>query len=238
LVVIAIIAILASLLLPALSQAKEKANAMMCRVNFNQLGACLTMYAEDNDGFCPYTMDPDVCSTAGCDPNFYHDWTPWAQHFRDCPSRMQFAMEYVEQTSGLDRWYEYRVSDVWKCPTLPPPKSRAPNWQSPVCDYTMNYKFATSGDIVKGNIFRRWCDAKYTAFIMEDWNTDTGSYARTAQAASWGDGFDDINTFRHRGAFHVMFFDLHVERYDRRPPGNWDAYFWTYGYWSSYGGTH
>jgi len=53
LVVIAIIAILAALLLPALSRAKGKAQQISCLANLKQLQLCWQMYADDSNGVLP-----------------------------------------------------------------------------------------------------------------------------------------------------------------------------------------
>ena len=55
LVVIAVIAILAALLLPALSNAKARARTTACLNNLRQIGLGMTMYADDNEGFLPTT---------------------------------------------------------------------------------------------------------------------------------------------------------------------------------------
>jgi len=54
LVVIAIIAILAAMLLPALSRAKEKANRTACINNMRNLALALTMYTHDNNDVMPW----------------------------------------------------------------------------------------------------------------------------------------------------------------------------------------
>ena len=51
LIVIAIIAILASLLLPALQKAKQKSLSANCLANLKQIGVAAISYANDQDGW-------------------------------------------------------------------------------------------------------------------------------------------------------------------------------------------
>jgi len=61
LVVIAIISILASVLLPALSRARQKAVSVQCVSNLRQLFLANSMFAAENDGhYCPAAPDIDV----------------------------------------------------------------------------------------------------------------------------------------------------------------------------------
>jgi prepilin-type N-terminal cleavage/methylation domain-containing protein len=74
LVVIGIIALLISILLPALNAAKERANRVKCASNLRQVGQGLMLYANDNKGAYPrvrYNPASDATSftgAAGDDP--------------------------------------------------------------------------------------------------------------------------------------------------------------------------
>jgi len=68
LVVIGIIALLISILLPALNAAKERANRVKCSSNLRQIGQGLLLYANDNKGIYPRTP----ATTAGT----YNAFTP------------------------------------------------------------------------------------------------------------------------------------------------------------------
>ena len=54
LVVIAIIGILAALLLPSLTRAKQQAQSAKCKSSLHQLGLALNLYLEDNSSKYPY----------------------------------------------------------------------------------------------------------------------------------------------------------------------------------------
>jgi len=57
LVVMAIIGVLASLLLPALSRSKESARAVACMSNLRQIGVGLQLYIQENNNHLPVMRD-------------------------------------------------------------------------------------------------------------------------------------------------------------------------------------
>jgi prepilin-type N-terminal cleavage/methylation domain-containing protein/prepilin-type processing-associated H-X9-DG protein len=76
LVVIAIISILASMLLPALSKAKEKGVAIYCLQNLHQIGLAMVMYGDDSNDRLPVSY-----ASIGNpkDGNWTNNPTPWTR---------------------------------------------------------------------------------------------------------------------------------------------------------------
>lgn len=81
LVVVAIIAILAALLLPALQQARYKAKTVVCSSNLRQIGVGITTYASDYDFYYPYT-----CKRGGAGVPNYWAGSGWANPPGSCPA--------------------------------------------------------------------------------------------------------------------------------------------------------
>ena len=101
LVVVAIIAILAAMLLPALSQARERARQSACISNLKQIGLGVMMYAQDyDDNVIAYITTAMVPSGL----QWYERY--WHYHIKD----------YVNATFTSDTSLRYKGS-VFVCPS-------------------------------------------------------------------------------------------------------------------------
>ena len=131
LVVIAIIGILASMLLPALSQAKAKAKGTQDISNFKQLQLGVTLYVSDYADSFPRNMNPPGMAGAYRDPNAWMGATEYsgsgvpAYPNRDFPITNGTLYRYAEAPS------------LFRCPAQKPEKGSAGTHGSPDTTYTV-----------------------------------------------------------------------------------------------------
>jgi len=186
LVVIAIIAILAALLLPALSKAKEKGNAVGCLNNLKQWGLATQLYVGENDDYLPLdgTPNPGAGSTN----------VGW---YIQLPQILGLP-RYHDQPWRTDASAEPRRS-VWICPS----NKRRSNGNN-LFHYCLNQNVNGTG---AANFARRLVSIPYPTRTI--WLFDSKNLPAVG---SW----TYVHTNLHTGGAHFSFLDGHAQRYNVR----------------------
>ena len=187
LVTVAIIAILAALLLPALSQAREKARQAVCMSNLKQIILGWQMYINDNEGCLP-AYDTSEWGAAGANIR------KWAFLIRN----------YINEPQIADaQWASFKSNGLLRCPSV-----KLTVNEVSYTTYGMN-QYAIGGDdygSYKG--YRKESQirspSKQLVFTDSTYETQSGWYRVAADALNWV-------SFRHTGLTNVGFADGHVE---------------------------
>ncbi len=159
LVVIAIIAILAAMLLPALSKAKERGQAAGCVSNTRQLQICWAMYAVDNNDTIVYNAISDSHAWIdGTGPNLAYD-LPGATNVLTIRKGMLF------QYNSQEKIY---VCPGQKTVTLLPGR---------VVPMTPARSFSISGQMNGGT----WDGRKIAPVVLNGHPPSAGPYNKTVQ---------------------------------------------------------
>lgn len=219
LVVIAIIAILAGLMLPALSAAKAKASQTACLNNLKQLGTGMMMYCDENGGAFPGIASQHSGFNAA-------DWIYWRTNTALYPSVEKSPI--VTQVASAN-------GALFRCPMDQSDADRMAQVSTDDGPYLYSYSFTGYGvnaypdldpDVNLGMssvfypdrayLFKQTAVRNPALKIMLAEEPGSGNSRENPEGGSvindgrWMPGTDPL-TCRHRGKANVTFADGHAE---------------------------
>lgn len=217
LVVIAIIAILAAMLLPALAQAKQKAQRIACLNKLRQWGIALMMYTSDNHNDIPYESSVFY---SGAQINYWSD----AKNAANKKVWYNALPPYLSQKPASayynfsDRPLFYDKKLMFACPAAKfPPNPGSDTKQRIFFCYAMNSKLIQGNGVktIKGTAIRKPSE---TVFFLEnrlkgepmvDPKQKNDNDKDLGQPSSYANRF----AARHQGYGNITFADGHTKAF-------------------------
>jgi prepilin-type processing-associated H-X9-DG protein len=202
-VVIAIIAILTALLMPALQRARGHAQAASCMNNLKQLGLAFQIYAMNHQGQLP-------AGGAG-------HWT-YADDWVDCSAGHYFRGHPAKPENGVLWEYTGQAQDIYRCPTDTGKHAAWPSYEPQTISYKM------SAAMHRGDLYGKWNyhsrrvhveDPASWWMLIEggnEYSTGNGFVADDGYYTTGGSWYHDMPGNRHFDRANIVFADGHVRR--------------------------
>ena len=218
LVVIALIAILAALLLPAFSRARERARAIICVNNTHQLNTAWLLYADDHNGRLAYNLGGDTKRSTVA-PRTNINWVngslDWELHDDNTNTTT-----LTEASLGS---YANRNLGIYRCPSdhVLSSVQREAGWSARIRSYSMNAMVGDAGPLSASGVnvnnpdyvqFFSLAHIPQPAeiFVFLDEHPDSindGYFINRAYSGEWV----DLPASYHNGAAAFSFADGHSE---------------------------
>jgi prepilin-type processing-associated H-X9-DG protein len=224
LVVIAIIAILAGLLLPALASARAKAQGTFCVHNTRQLTLAWHMYADENGGRLAYNLGGK--GPRGVAQQTKLNWVDDVLDWELSPDNTNTA-NITEASLGP---YSSKAVGIYRCPsdTALSALQRQAGWSARVRSYSMNAMMGDAGDVSASGVNNN--NPSYVQFFSvasipqpsglfvfldeHPESIDDGYFINNAEDYKW----IDLPASYHSGAGSFSFADGHSEIHRWRDP--------------------